>query len=566
MLRLQLIATRLAGLRARLAARLAAAWTDRRGAVAVIFAVSVVPMAMVVGLATDYSFYVQVQSQLNLAADTAAMQAVRVASEVSSTNSDGSTMTTAQYQAAVQTAGAQAGQQWFQAQMGSLTNGSVPASNILINVNYNPTGSRYTSTVTYTGTVPTHFGALFRVNNFNVAGAANAVISNSFVEVMMLLDNSSSMLIPSTSADIQRMEAATPCATIGVDNIHTMDGAYTQDGTNYGYYLGFTPDFWSNWVFSSGIGYNASNNTSPNSPPPVSTVNGNCNASYTGDPAACSYPPSAQNVSTANPWYCTNKGGYAYKGQYYAQAPCAFACHSSSSNNDFFGLSRSMSPAIQLRLDVVQSAVANVIQTLSDKNQPNQFSVGVYAFNSGLSTVWPTSGEATTDLAKALSKTQAMTPPVTASGTSANTDFATSMKSLNNNVAAAGDGSMPTTPLKDLFIITDGVNDVPSSGALGTIGPMTSATSEQTCSLFWAKGFNVYVLYTPYLPLPAGFYTQKVMPYVESTSSSTSTVAALQACARYPSHFYVASDPSAINTAMQTMLAAALNSPGRVSN
>ena len=352
-----------------------------------------------------------------------------------------------------------------------------------------------------------------------------------------------------------------------------MDGSYEQDGTPLIQYdARFTPSFWSNWVFSSGIGYNASSNTSPNSAPPVGQVNGNCNGSYTGDSTACTYPPSAQNVSTTNAWYCSNNGGYYYydsnlkSGHYYAQAPCAFACHTSSSNNDFFGLSRNMSPPIQLRLDVVQSAVAGVIQTLSDKQQPNQFSVGVYAFNTDLTQVWPASGDATTDLKTALSKTQAMTPPVTQSGVSANTNFTTSMNSLNNNVAAAGDGSMPTTPLKDLFIITDGVNDVPSGGLLGTISPMTSASSEQTCSLFWAKGFNVYVLYTPYLPLPADFYAKVVMPYVESTSSSTSTVAALQACARYSSHFYVASDPAASNTAMQTMLAAALNSPGRVAN
>ncbi|MGI4976014.1 MAG: TadE/TadG family type IV pilus assembly protein [Janthinobacterium lividum] len=560
---LQLIASRLAGLRARWAAQ----WADRRGAVAVIFAVSVVPLAMVVGLASDYSFYVQVQSQLNLAADTAAMQAVRVASEVSSTKSDGTVMSPADYQTAVQTAGQQAGTQWFQAQMGSLANGSVPIGNIVVNVGYNPVGSRFTSSVSYTGTVPTHFGALFNRSSFSIGGAATAVISNSFVEVMMLLDNSSSMLIPTTAADIARMEAATPCATYGVDDIHTMDGAYFQDGTTIGQYdQRFTPDFWSDWVFASGLGYNASNNTTPNNPPPVGTVNGNCDPSYTGDAAACAYPPSAQYVGTTNSWYCSNKGGYAYKGQYYAQAPCALACHTSSSNNDFFGLSRNMNPPIELRLDVVQSAVAGVVKTLNDKQQPNQFSVGVYAFSDKLSTVWPQSGEATTDLATALSKTQAMTPPVTQSGVSANTNFKASMQSLNGNVAAAGDGSMPTTPLKNLFIVTDGVNDVPSGGFLGTIGPMTSTNSEQTCSLFWAKGFNVYVLYTPYLPLPAGFYRDQVKQYAETTDPTMSTVAALQACARYPSHFYVATDKTAINTAMQTMLAAALNSPGRVSN
>lgn len=532
---IHLISAWLAGLRVRFA--------DCRGAVAVIFGLSVVPLAMVVGLATDYSFYVKVQSQLNLAADTAAMQAVRVASEV-----NGSNMTLVQYQAAVQAAGQQAGQQWFQAQMGNLVNGSVPASNIAINVSYNPNGSRFTSNVSYTGTVPTNFGALFRVASLNIGGVATAVISNSYVEVLMLLDTSSSMLIPSTSADIARLEGVTPCSTIGIDGGHQMID-------------------WYNWDYFGNYGYAYFSNANA-VPPPLAPVNGNCDASFTGDPAACTYAPAMANVSPANAWLCTNNGGYPYRSgsqtYYLAQAPCAFACHSSTSNNDFYGLAKSLNPPIQLRLDVVQSAAANVITALQAKEvETDQFSVGVYAFNANMSAVWPSSGEATSDLATAQSKTQNLPTPVTPPSNVGNTDFPTSIKALNQNVSAAGDGTTPATPLKNLFIVTDGINDLPVANA--TPGLMTSATNEQLCALFWAKGFNVYVLYTPYLPLPNQKYQGQVAQYVEPTANSAN-VAALKACARYPANFYVASDPAAINTAMQTMLAAALNSPGRVSN
>ena len=138
---LQLMPRQPAGSRRRL--------SDRRGAVAVIFGLSVVPLAMTVGLASDYSVYVKVQSQLNLAADTAAMQAVRVASEV-----NGSKMSPSDFQSAVQTAGQQAGQQWFKAQMGNLVNGVVPDGNVVVNVTYNPMGSRFTSNVSYTSRLP----------------------------------------------------------------------------------------------------------------------------------------------------------------------------------------------------------------------------------------------------------------------------------------------------------------------------------------------------------------------------------------------------------------------------
>ncbi len=558
---LQLMPTRLAGLRRRLG--------DRRGAVAVIFGLSVVPLAMAVGLASDYSVYAKVQSQLNLAADTAAMEAVRVASEVSDIDSNGNIKSASVYQTDVQTAGQQAGQQWFQAQMGNLANGSVPASNIAVNVTYNATGgNRFSANVSYTGTVPTNFGALFHAPSFNVGNGSGstAVISNTFVEVLMLLDNSSSMLIPSTAADIARLESATPCSTVGIDGRHTM---YATNESPRRPSVGY----WWNWKYDGSYGYNSSGNGGSNSPPPASPVDGKCDPAYTGDSAACPYAPAMPHVSASNAWYCTNPGGgYNSGGRQYAQAPCAFACHSDSSaaGDDYYALARSLkNPAIQLRLDVMQTAAANVIATLQAKQQPDQFSVGVYTFNDSLSAVWPTSGEATTDLAKAQSQTQAMTAAVTpllANGTVAgNTDFTKSIQSLNQNVTNAGNGRTSAAPFKDLFIVTDGVNDPSSTAKPGT---MTSATNEQLCSLFWAKGFDVYVLYTPYLPLPSDKYKTDVMSYTEptKTGSTAQTVAALQACARYPSHFYVASDPAAINTAMQTMLAAALNSPGRVSN
>ena len=76
-------------------------------------------------------------------------------------------------------------------------------------------------------------------------------------------------------------------------------------------------------------------------------------------------------------------------------------------------------------------------------------------------------------------------------------------------------------------------------------------------------GINVFVLYTPYLPLPNPFYLQYDKKYAEPTTSSP-ILAALKACASTPANFFQASDPAAINTAMQQMLQSALNSPARV--
>lgn len=169
---------------------------DPQGAVSIVFATAVIPLLMAVGLSVDYSFYIQAQAQLSLAADSGAIHAVRIAS---SNYLSGLTFAVAGAN------GAQAGLQWFNAQLGVLQTGSVTNLNIPP-VAFNTTTSTFTSTVSYTAKVPTHFGGLFHINSWNAVGTASATIAtNSFVNVDFLLDNSSSMLIGATETDIQRL-------------------------------------------------------------------------------------------------------------------------------------------------------------------------------------------------------------------------------------------------------------------------------------------------------------------------------------------------------------------------
>ncbi|WP_428375572.1 hypothetical protein [Lichenicoccus sp.] len=246
-------------------------------------------------------------------------------------------------------------------------------------------------------------------------------------------------------------------------------------------------------------------------------------------------------------------------------APCAFACHNDASkpSNDYYGLARSLKPAITLRLDVVQQAAAQVVTTLQTRQQaPGQFLVGIYQFNSTMQPLYPAagSGEAGNDLATALTAVQNVPPNLAPNG--GNTDFPSAASALNADVAAAGDGTTAATARKNLFIVTDGMEDTPGSRVMG---PMTSAGNEQVCTQFWNKGFNVFVPYTPYLPLPNPFYLSNDKQYVEPPASSKE-LAALQACAPYPANVFQASDPVAILAAMQTMLSQALNSPARVAD
>ena len=97
-----------------------------------------------------------------------------------------------------------------------------------------------------------------------------------------------------------------------------------------------------------------------------------------GDPSTCFNPNTVRdaggNLIIGSNGKCANGGGVSGT----PQAPCAFACHTASSN-DSYALSKSL--GVTLRINVVRDAAVQVITNLAGSRQsPNQFSVGVYAF------------------------------------------------------------------------------------------------------------------------------------------------------------------------------------------
>jgi hypothetical protein len=81
--------------------------SDRRSAVVVIFAIMAVPMLGLVGLAIDYSIWTETYASLSLAANSAALNAAKVAATADVQNDSN-----------FKAEGATAGQQWFQAELG----------------------------------------------------------------------------------------------------------------------------------------------------------------------------------------------------------------------------------------------------------------------------------------------------------------------------------------------------------------------------------------------------------------------------------------------------------------
>ncbi len=557
---------------------------DRRGAIAIIFGVSLVPMAMLVALSIDFSFYVQARAQISLAADAAATHAIRAATETYTAEiNQNPPLSAATAIADADAAGETAGAAWFWAQLGTLPTASVTGSNnpnvtVQSNTNLSPTNpAGFTATVAYTGTYPPFFDPLFSSTaNWTITGTAGALSTYSYVEILMLLDNSGSMDIGATPNDILKLEDHSVCLPNSL-NMTAINGMGAYDQSNPALDIDMTQ-----------VAHYQANGSASN-------ISGTCDSGYTGP-----------------------------------ESPCGFACHTDANNNDLYGIAREN--GVRLRSDVVTSAAENVISSMEANEQaPDQFSVGVYQFNSDIAPLFPiqpqngtTNAEASTDLTGALSAVDAIdyyknptaTVPTLPNVGSAccETDFPVAVNDLlagtysngarfGSAITAAGSGNTPATPQKDVFIVTDGMQDSDSTGTREN-GEMTSAIAENAsyssnlavCKNFKSLGFTVYVLYVDYNPLPNQYYmtwsvtqtpyftedfpnvnASQVTTQNDAEPSSTTNggntpgpnaispdEAALQACASSPSDFFVANNAADISTAMNAMLKSALSSTIRL--
>ncbi len=581
----------------------------RHSAIAIIFALALVPLVMLVSISTDFSFYSQARSEINLAADAAATHAIRAATATYALDISGGSANAAASTDAVN-AGETAGAAWFQAQLGLLPTAYIATPGAGLNnptvtvtaTNSNTAEAGFTATVAYTGVYPPFFGAVFNNNsNWYITGSSNASSAYSYVEVLMLLDTSSSMLIGATQTDINTMNYDSVCPQTGsVTSSADLGAKSAYDG-----------------IYSPGI-------------PSVDTA---IPGGFTL--GTFQIPHYIPGVGSGESGACQS-GYIGYTGSTTPFAPCAFACHTDTADygaasKDLYGLARQ--EKVTLRLDVVLSATENVITDMAAAEQaPNQFSVGVYQFNYDVSpivqgTAGDPSFEATADLSTALSEVKAVdyvvSPgetvlPHTTSVSDDDTNFPLTMKHLiagtflNSSAAPtpltdSGNGTTQATPEKDLFIVTDGMEDdgpdFPGGSSSRVSGPMTGVLAEQKYSTQALAGvcaklkytpynYNIYVLYIYYYPLPNNFYmtsqtTQTpyftedygtglnptTADFAENTNMTSSSpqsgnlppdVAALQACASSPSQFFVANSASDIGNAMNLMLASALSTTIRV--
>jgi Flp pilus assembly protein TadG len=173
---------------------------DRRASIAPMFAVALVPLVGLTGAAVDFSTANRIRTQLLSAADSASIGSIVKSSTAMATavtmNQDGNIA-----------AGVTDAKNIFNAQIAGKTNIPTPT----LAVTLVKSSNTVTSTVSFSASVPMSFMGVFGIKTMTVTGTS--VSQNSlpiFIDFYLLLDNTPSMGVGATTADINTMVNNTP--------------------------------------------------------------------------------------------------------------------------------------------------------------------------------------------------------------------------------------------------------------------------------------------------------------------------------------------------------------------
>ncbi len=168
---------------------------DRDAGVALMFAVTVIPIIGIIGIAVDLGYATQAKTQLNAASDAAALAAAKGAADAFSAG-DADYINT----------GKKTGTEWFKSQASSVLGPAVPTPSVTVT----QSGAVFSAQVTYQSTVAPFLAPLFGITTVAVGGSSSATITTTaYVSVTFLLDNSSSMLVAATQDGVKKLGALT---------------------------------------------------------------------------------------------------------------------------------------------------------------------------------------------------------------------------------------------------------------------------------------------------------------------------------------------------------------------
>jgi Flp pilus assembly protein TadG len=184
-----------------------------------MFGISLVPLAAAVGFALDYSRVSSIRSKLDQAADVATLASV---------SKNANPFVNAPTEASVQ--------QWFDAVASQIPGVTITS----FTANITPSVTNMAVTVSYTAQVQTTLGGILGVTSVAIAGTSTAKTNAPpYADFYLLLDNSPSMGLGATAADITHLQQLTPDSCAFACHQHTFDSNHqiTGDNTNDYYHI-----------------------------------------------------------------------------------------------------------------------------------------------------------------------------------------------------------------------------------------------------------------------------------------------------------------------------------------
>jgi len=172
------------------------------GNIAIVFALSLFPIIMSIGLSIDYSKTLDSKTRLDSYADTAALAGVNAAINIVKNAPEGSV--TSSINSAAIAAGTLAAQNAFNSSALTVAN----TQNVVATVNLVRDGLKFNASVSYNAIALTSFGSLAGVNSFplsNTVGAQSQL--DPYLDIYIVIDNSGSMGVGATDADVALMNA-----------------------------------------------------------------------------------------------------------------------------------------------------------------------------------------------------------------------------------------------------------------------------------------------------------------------------------------------------------------------
>lgn len=531
---------------------------DRRGNVAMTFAIAAIPILFAVGAAIDYTSATRRKAKLDAIADAVALSTVTLSGNppaYSPVPGEGLDSTDAQTRA----------NQMF-ISLASAVPG-VTNFNPTVTVTDGTTSSQppRSTTVQYTAQSSDAFGRIIGmtsipIGNMSSGGAKAQVSIAPNINFYILADSSPSMAIPATATGISTMYTATSTGTGG--------GGDNENGCSFACH----ESDYTKWVlpgsascigvvsktgsYTTGSGWNQQTHSFTYYAPGTSTNPGYVD-DYTYAECVSGLTLRIDNLRTAiqqlgiyAPTVSQGTSSQTGTGATYQMGIATFdtdwtasPCQSGNSPLHYItGLTSGTPQYLAIQSMSTASSDAANIQMLQAFN------------NSYLS---------------GTNQTSSTTPnqyQQTCSWDDGGTALNAAMTSMNSLMPTPGNGTNLSgdTPQEVLMLITDGVNDTYSSSGGRSISTINTANCTAIKQRTSAAGLpiQIAVLYLNYSPLPSnGFYTSNVQPIDNNTSPvpTPNIATALQACASSPNLYSEVTDDADITAALEALFTKAAN-------